>query len=197
MHVHACTYTCACTHIARSRVCVHMCMFTCACSCVRVHMCIFTCACFCVRIHMCPITCACGYNVPRGDQRTALVSLGATFHSVEFKPPCYLLLCFVHQTSWPTSLQEFSCLCLPSRRRRARLYRFWACKQRSLCLRLPDKGLLSLPPLPGNTWKHPLINILTEPFREVLLLLPLHRRGNCGPGGQRLFVQGYSFHQVV
>lgn len=26
---------------------------------------------------------------------------------------------------------------------------------------LPDKGLLSLPPLPGNTWKHPLINILT------------------------------------
>lgn len=105
---------------ACARVHVHMCMYTHARSCVRVHMCIFTCACFCVRIHMCPITCACGYNVPRGDQRTALVSL-ATFHSVEFRPPCYLLLCFMHQTSWPTSLQEFSCLCLPSHRRRARI----------------------------------------------------------------------------
>lgn len=79
----------------------------CECSCVhlREHTCMFTCTCSCVHEDtVCPVE-------MRGQPQCHLPP----------RPPCYLSLCFTHQTSWPSSLQGFSCLCLPSHHRRARI----------------------------------------------------------------------------
>lgn len=75
---------------------IHMCIFLNAFSRICVHVCFSVCVC----VHMCVFTCVCGYDVPHGDQRTALVSL-AWCHLLLGCIQASLLSVTVHQTSWP------------------------------------------------------------------------------------------------
>lgn len=126
------------------------------------------------------------------------------------QPRCHLppstllspgLLVICHCASWtrlagPQASQD-SPVCLPSHHRRARItgecspmpgFTGSGPANKGLCLHcnpsshLPDKGVLSLPPLPGNTWKHPLIisrGAITAPTSKMRKLRPRKEEVIC------------------
>ena len=115
---------CMCVCICVACVCMCMCVCVCicvyVCVCVSECVCVHVCICVCICVYVCACVCICVFMFLcqcRHAGATVCVQLEHNLLCLSSGSHC----CCRWQTIWPSSFWAFSCLCLPSSCRRARI----------------------------------------------------------------------------